>query len=283
MNFSHTNLDKLTNTGVDSYGNPVTYNWHSRLFLSGCMITCLAMMLNNLGAETIQSVYDVRTGTSGVLTADPVSVMYANTNFSTITQSGNNYTSSYAYDPVLIYPARIASAFGESSPQIVELTDKTNAEKLYWITYYSKMHPEGIIVYFFKTIYDSTLGRDVNYSHGVVVMNSSASLDFGRSTEYTSTPYSAEDVEIFNANPPIVQVCTSAYTIPPTDMNAYGGLGRGANGFTEDSITYSDFLTVCDPVNYTSYPGDYVKMQDAYIGSDSVFQFEDIAKIYIIP
>ncbi len=257
-NFETDNLTLLTNTVGDT-----TYNWYNRVVYGGCMVTCCAMILDNLGATTTEAVFDVRDGDCVVRDADPVTVMYANTNFATITSNGTNFISSYNGDPVYIYSSRIANNFDKEC-HVVDLSGCSNAEKLYNITYYRNLNPEGVIAYFFRTEYNQTLGKYENHSHGVVVMESSASLDYGRS--FTG---------------PIVgdRICTEADVIAPTEVPV-SEINSRATGFNSESTIYAQHLTVCDTVNYNSYPGDYVNMCDAYIGVASDFQFEHITKIY---
>ncbi len=274
-NFDTRNLNRLTNT----VGN-TTYNWYNRLYNGGCMVTCFAMILANLEATTVESIFDVRDGEESVRDADPVTVMYANTNFAPITQSGTNYISSYTGDPVYIYANRIAQNFGKEC-HVVDLSGCSSPEKLYRISCYIRSNPEGVITYFYRTEYNETLQRYVNYSHGVVVMESSASLDFGKSIDKSGfpTPYTSDDIAMFANAPLSDRICTESDTIATTDVLIPYVNSRSA-GFNEDSITCAQYLTVCDTVNYNSYPGDYVNMCDAYIGVDSGFQFEHITKLY---
>ncbi len=260
MNFTTTNLSKLTNN-VGS----ATYNWYDRIYSKGCMVTCVAMVLNNLDVSTTSSKTDIRTGRTGYLDADPFTVTYANTGFASITKNASgNYVSSYTKDPVTLVVNNINDGFGVTMHS-VDIAKYDSGYKLYEITKLSKEHPEGIIVYF----------KSGSKSHGVVVMESTASLDYGRSI----TPFTAQQIQYYEANRPIAKICTHADIIEPS-TTVIDPQRKQFDGFNETDKIYGEYLTVCDPINYNSYLGDYVCMNDAYIGKDASMHFSDITKIY---
>jgi len=132
----------------------------------GCVGISLAMVLNNIGAETTTSQYDVRSSSTGNLAPDPYSAIMANCDFPSITQSTayNNktgqtdiiYQTSSTDDALEIYVSSTAQEFGHSTTRTY-LTGKTAKEKAEVLTETLLEHPEGIMVRVDGVEYDHTL------------------------------------------------------------------------------------------------------------------------------
>jgi len=124
------------------------------------------MVLNNIGAETTTSQYDVRSSSTGNLAPDPYSAIMANCDFPSITQSTayNNktgqtdiiYQTSSTDDALEIYVSSTAQEFGHSTTRTY-LTGKTAKEKAEVLTETLLEHPEGIMVRVDGVEYDHTL------------------------------------------------------------------------------------------------------------------------------
>lgn len=129
----------------------------SRLSDAGCVITSMAMLINNVNGKTVSQQQDIRTGSlskNKYLTADPYSVVMANMNFPTITKnSQGRYVASYSEDPVRAYPSRITSHFGVTR---IEEGRPSNVQSDYgmtmWLTQLLDAYPDGLEVRFVKQI-----------------------------------------------------------------------------------------------------------------------------------
>lgn len=114
----------------------------------GCSIASMAMVLRNMGA-TVSNKYDLRTGTTGNLNADPFTVTMANISWPEITSGSNNHYEILSYtsenSPMNPYWHRIASSFGKTA-YLVDLTNKNNLEKADILAYHVNANPEGIVV-----------------------------------------------------------------------------------------------------------------------------------------
>lgn len=123
--------------------NPNSYSLYSRLTTAGCQITSYAMVLKNLNKNTTASHYNPQTQNYSIMSADPVTVMFANMLFPVPV----NNTVSYAEDPVSAYRNRIASAFGTTCTHY-DISSLTRLQKIIAITYYLTQNPEGIVLRF---------------------------------------------------------------------------------------------------------------------------------------
>lgn len=114
----------------------------------GCSISSMAMVLRNMGA-TVSNKYDIRTGTTGNLDADPFTVTMANISWPEITLGSNNHYEITSYtsesSPMVANWYTIASSFGKTAYE-VNLTNKNNLEKADILAYHVKANPEGIVV-----------------------------------------------------------------------------------------------------------------------------------------
>lgn len=148
------NARNCDNLYVGNYATPL-YVEHggSRLSDAGCVITSVAMLINNVNGKTVSQQQDIRTGSlskNKYLTADPYSVVMANMNFPTITKnSQGRYVASYSEDPVRAYPSRITSHFGVTR---IEEGRPSNVQSDYgitmWLTQLLDAYPDGLEVRF---------------------------------------------------------------------------------------------------------------------------------------
>ena len=142
------------NLYVGSYATPLYIQYgDGRLSDAGCVITSVAMLINNVNGKTVSQQQDIRTGSlskNKYLTADPYSVVMANMNFPTITKnSQGRYVASYSSDPVLTDWALIISHFGvtrtvESFPNNVH----SDYGITMWLTQLLDAYPDGLEVRF---------------------------------------------------------------------------------------------------------------------------------------
>lgn len=120
---------------VDKYGKGA--DWMDE----GCYLASVAMVLRNMGAQMTVG-YDIRSGQSGNLPADPYTVALANSgNTGATTQnavmSGN---------PILVSLNNIASRFRVGNSEITASVSYDTSKKA--IKEALDEHPEGVIVYF---------------------------------------------------------------------------------------------------------------------------------------
>ena len=125
-----------------------------RLSDAGCVITSVAMLINNVNGKTVTPQQDIRTGSlakNKYLTADPYSVVMANMNFPTITKNSNNryVISDYFSDPVVTNWNLITSHFGVTR---IEEQRPSNVQSDYgmtmWLTQLLDAYPDGLEVRF---------------------------------------------------------------------------------------------------------------------------------------
>lgn len=212
--FSTTNLNKL-------YSNGSSTSWLARFKDAGCVMASYAMILRNLGATTAIRQYDFRSNTLGYLSADPFTVMLANTSWPTITKnSDGTYTASTNQDPVYSYHGRIANSFRKTANQ-VSLSGLSNSGKANAIAYYLSLHPEGVAVSF---------KNSAGTTHTIV---------FVQTTIEIPSTYSP---------PPSTVLQSSSYDVPSTisesDLFSIG---------TAAVSPYDNSFTVCDPAGTTYY------------------------------
>ena len=122
---------------IDQYNS--NYDWMDE----GCLVCCIAMLLRNMGA-TLDGAYDIRTGKTGSLQADPYTVALANAGSKGATSSNKTVYG----NPIYVASNRIAEAFklkGKSFEvnTTYYVTKKAIKEAL-------DRHPEGVIVGFKK-------------------------------------------------------------------------------------------------------------------------------------
>jgi hypothetical protein len=117
---------------------------HSSWMDSGCALSSIAMVLNNMGAVKTTG-YDLRTGQEGSLIADPYTVALANSG-----NYGVSSTSKVMYgNPIYMYWSSVASKF------------TVDGEKVDYHRYYNSSrkkikdlitkHPQGVVVLFKKS------------------------------------------------------------------------------------------------------------------------------------
>ncbi len=105
----------------------------------GCAICCSAMVLNNLGAKKTYG-YDLRTGQTDDLPADPYTVSLANTG-----NNGATYATQKLYgDPVTVEWATVARAFNVDGAAVNATRVYTSSLKR--IKELLEEHPAGVIV-----------------------------------------------------------------------------------------------------------------------------------------
>ncbi len=176
--------------GVRSDGTPYVYrnmkfieqNNNDDIMKRGCVISCVAMILDTLDKKSINQVYDFRNITStppstaaiqsSVVIPDPFTCTLANVEYLTTQGTSviiNNYATNNEYNcpfssyvPVTAHYDKIANAFGatfdDSKVRFYKILSgdyKTKAQTIYE---YLIMHPEGIIV-------------RVGGSHSIVITN----------------------------------------------------------------------------------------------------------------
>ena len=120
----------------------------------GCLVTCIAMLLRNIGATT-SSKYDYRSNsTKSILEADPYSVgmanLFKNDSNKWYSTSSNKIEDPYiSYKPFLATYSNITAAFGYSIP-LPNLPTEINTpiKKVQYIHDQLQLHPEGIIIGF---------------------------------------------------------------------------------------------------------------------------------------
>lgn len=273
-NYNTNNLNILKNTSGTK-----TYNWANRLFEAGCFITSYAMILRNAKKTTSSSYTDIRKGTTGILSPDPFTVTYANTNFSTITynQSSGTYVSSYSGDPVATYPLRIASGFNATYKKIdlinsVFTPESTMSleEKIYWIAYYIKEYPQGVGIEFYNAI--------AGY-HLIVGVETTLSLDFGGPISEiaklaANNPELLPQAKINSANE------IDGVNTPAQIAYRNSTINDMLSVYNTNDITYGEFFTVCDPVHYNSTPGNYVSLNDTWTAS--AYDLNDVKSIRLM-
>ena len=142
------------NLYVGHYATPIYLQYGGgRLSDAGCVITSMAMLINNVNGKTVSPQQDIRTGSlakNKYLTADPYSVVMANMDFPTITKnSQGRYVASYSEDPVRAYPSRITSHFGVTR---IEEQRPSNVQSDYgmtmWLIQLLDTYPDGLEVRF---------------------------------------------------------------------------------------------------------------------------------------
>lgn len=164
-NWTTTNLDKLffpnylndskaarTPTVYNSGYTSIDSSAYDRGFMNmwGCWIASFAMVLKNMGATTSTQQDDLRTGSRGYLQSDPYTVMMANVNWSANTSSGGKYYNYFSgNDPMIVYPSRIANAFGKTSTSLISLSGTVD-QKANTLAMAIRNNPEGVMVRFQK-------------------------------------------------------------------------------------------------------------------------------------
>lgn len=229
--FSTNNLDKLYSSGLSN-------SWLSRFKSSGCVIASYAMILRNLGATTASKQYDFRSGNTGYLSADPFTVMLANTSWPTITANANGtYTASTTKNPVYTYHGVVAKAFGKTANQ-VSLTGLNDTQKANAIAYYLSSHPEGVAVSF---------KRSDGGTHTIV---------FTQTTVAIPSTYSPPSSSVMSV---------SNYDVPSniSETMPYGLRAAAAS-------SYDNSFTVCDPAG-TKYYGAPQSFGTSYAASNYGF------------
>lgn len=264
-NYNYTNLSKLYNSGSST-------SWYSRIYSAGCFVTSYAMMLRNMNKLSIGAYKDIRSGVTGRMIPDPYTVTYANTNCASITydSSSDRYTANYSEDPVVTYPYRISSAF-DATYSVVDMTrsayDSTQSmsieEKAYWIAYYIRQNSQGVGIVF----QSSTAG-----THIIVGVETTLSLDYGRSIS-SPTAYPATYVNPIDFVDPVNTVEQIAFQ----EQSIQTYLSDQARAVRD--ITYGSYFTVCDPVNYSSTPGQYVNLNSTWTAT--VFTLDDVVSLRI--
>lgn len=216
--FSTTNLNNLYSIGGDK-------SWLSLYKDKGCFIASYAMVLRNLGATTKDVRYDFRSSISSHLTADPFTVMLANTSWPTISKNSNGkYYANISQSPVYVYHNRIASSFRKAANAVSLGSNLSNDDKAKAIAYYLSKHPEGVMVTFCRTI------NTTEYTHTVVFTQTTVEIP----SSYTPpAPY-----QLLSADYSVA----SEVLEPMTDQIAVAA-----------NVPYGDAFVVCDPYGKSYY------------------------------
>lgn len=149
--FTTTNLNKMyQKSNYSDYVNDdngfayLSQSWYERINNGGCIVSSFAMMLKNMGKKTTSQKFDVRTGTTGYLSPDPVTVAYANMNSPTFSNNGTIYYTGQSSDPVTIQSySRIASSFG-ATMKTINVSSYTSQKKADLIAYLLTRYPQGV-------------------------------------------------------------------------------------------------------------------------------------------
>lgn len=251
-NYNITNLNVLYDSGW-------TYQWSDRIYNAGCFVTSYAMILSNLNKVTATSVTDIRTGSSGYLAPDPFTVTFANSNFASISNSGNYYLSSYTNDPVLTSPSLIASNFG-ATYAYVNLTGKAEATKAYNLAYYINQYPQGVGIHLSNSSgTHCVVGIDQTYRNFDSKATIGGDIQIIEPTIVTSPNYMDVAPDTFFAMEHMIldQIVTN----------------NVINEKNTDSV-YEGYFTICDPVSYTGCSGNGVLFSNSWAGS--VYTIADI-------
>ncbi len=260
---SHNSSYNDTNMNILYYkvGNSLSSEtWKYKMQNYGCYMSSLAMILKNLGSVTDVSYYDIRTGNTSMLQADPFSVAYANVLFpsvSTTTLGGNTvYVANTTSNPVYTNIGNIASGFGETCT-MYSLSGLSQLNKAKAISYQLTLHPEGVAI-----VYSNSSGQ-----HMAVVMRSEYEVPAGYVFPLTGTVYTCGSD------------CSEEDLLIPMEPSAeqVEELYKTRN---DRSSAYDSLFIVCDPSGYvTNYDYDMAELGDTYGGS--VFGFGSIIKIYV--
>ena len=126
------------------------YNRNADWMDEGCKISSIAMVLRNLGARVTKG-YDIRTGQTDLLEADPFTAVLASSG-----SDGRNFGGTLAYSPVVAVYGNLSSRFrvdGKAiSSSISTDVSRASLKKLL------DEHPEGVVVDF------KNYARDISHS-----------------------------------------------------------------------------------------------------------------------
>lgn len=207
-NWNATKLDKLfaPNSSIDSKAHtPFEWNiWEHGEYVNpngltpyldrghinkwGCIAASLAMVLENVGAETEEVYYDLRTGQTGNMEPDPFTITYANIGYPSIrSESGYYYIDDYEHSNSPVYmssPNRgrseVAGDYGYDIYHI-DLEGKTTQEKVNIISEQLAKNSEGIMT-------------RISASHTIVInnINSERSRSLDKNYEMEKHDYDSE-------------------------------------------------------------------------------------------
>lgn len=220
---------------------------HLRKF--GCNVAAAAMALRNMNATTISMQYDVRTLSSGYLSADPFTVMMANTGWQPITYDANTgrflmlgYTASETPCYVQSWYT-IASSFGKTA-YTVEFDGDTASHIAYNIDYYLDQNPEGVLVRFQSgSSYHTVLFTASNYTGSrASVLNNIAiesPIAITAQNDYLYVDEAISDIETLHLSPFTRSATSSAYDSMFYCCDpATGQASKGDNVIFTSSYTY---------------------------------------------
>ncbi len=141
------NMSDATSAEMPMYSTKTGVSGHINKW--GCSVSAVAMILRNMDAKTSESKQDIRTGTTGKLTADPFTVTMSNIGWPTVVKDGDKYIiDSYTSSNSPVYPSKwatIAQSFDKTGHR-VDLNGLTTEQKADTLAYYISKHPEGIFV-----------------------------------------------------------------------------------------------------------------------------------------
>ncbi len=238
-NYSITNLDNLYyyENGVQSANS-----FLSKIKSGGCVACSYAMILRNLGATT-SSHYDVRTGTTGILNADPFTVTYANTQFPTISQVGTIYMANTSSNPVWINDYYVTNGFGKTFDEFY-ITGATDSSKADAIAYQLSLHPEGVAVSF----------KSGSRTHTIVFVATTHEVPLSYSFPFNSLVSESVRQEFDSLSCDITEESVEVWE------QAY--LSKTPSSFAS---TYDTEFTVCDPYVSSNVPsGNQVLFSNCY-------------------
>lgn len=185
---------KLSNLHFgSSTSKPFNDNSSNNDFMNeGCALACMAMVLNNLGAQTKNPIEDFRTDYYGYSYADPFTVTMANIGVTTApTWDGKTYTYTQSSNPMrLDRPDLVAEYFNKTAKN--DTTTKTfegikeklseypkgivvqfnNANGMHWVVMVPANNADGFVVYDPGT-------PNPTKANGVSFANSYAHLNYG--------------------------------------------------------------------------------------------------------
>lgn len=255
--YSTNNLDILyykTTSGETS-----AKSYLERIKNAGCVASSYAMILRNLGAKTTSNQYDVRTGSTYKLNADPFTVSYSNTLFPSITYSSGSgiYIANTTRDPVFMFHSDALGGFGKTYTQYS--LSGTDTSKANAIAYQLSLHPEGVAVSFEKN----------SNTHTVVFIATTHDVPLSY-TFPNSTALSADILcETESLTPNVTEESVLAWE------QAYLNKIASTNASAFDSK-----FTVCDPVSTATVSGNQVLFGNAYIAN--AYGFSSAYRILVV-
>jgi len=222
--FDTTNLWGLFQTATS------TKSMYEMIRDEGCVMSSIAMVLNNMGKTTVTQEYDHRFGTTGYLEADPFTVTMANCNFTEPVYDANSgrYVLNTTFYPVAYQSmTRIGDAFG-ATPKQLWLTGYTAEQKAQILAYYIAQNPEGVTAWFGST----------SNNHTIVFTGTTYEIDDDYTPPQSAEVWSIGDDVIMNTEVTQASINVSNFILENKLLSA-----------TSNNTIFGSKFTVYDPVN----------------------------------